>query len=94
MSSSRRSFTIVGRYEDTGEVVINTVEVDGGDVHFEILRHWGEVTRLQPSYEILVVFAGEMAPAVTPETMRLYVERHFPAAIKKPGEGMKPSGKA
>lgn len=80
--ANKRTFTIVGRFSDTEETVINYIDVDGADVHFEILRHWGEVNQLTPHYEILAVFLGELAPAVTPQTLKTYIEQHFPHIIK------------
>ncbi len=77
MGSVRR-FTVIGRYEDTGETVINYIEVNGSDVHYEVLRHWGIVSQSAPQYEILAVFTGELTPAVTPQTLKMYVDRHFP----------------
>ena len=79
----KRSFTIIGRFDDTGETVINYIDVNGSDVHFEILRHWGEVNQLTPHYEILAVFLGELTPAVTPQTLKTYVEQHFPHIVKQ-----------
>jgi len=75
---SLRKFTIIGRYEDTGETVINYIDVNGADVHYEVLRHWGEYSQAAPQYEILAVFSGELTPAVTPQTLKMYVDRHFP----------------
>ena len=74
----KRKFTIIGRYDDTGETVINYLDVNGSDVHYEVLRHWGTVSQSVPQYEILAVFGGELSPAVTPQTLKMYVERHFP----------------
>ncbi len=76
----KRRYTIIGRYEDTGETVINYIEANGSDVHYEVLRHWGGISHGAPAYEILAVFSGELMPAVTPQTLKMYVDRHFPKA--------------
>jgi len=41
-----------------------------------VLRHWGQVTN-QGQYEVLAVLPGELQPAATPATLKMYVERHF-----------------
>jgi len=71
-----KSYTVIGRYEDTGEVTLHYIHATGEDVHYEVLRHWGQVTN-QGQYEVLAVLPGELQPAATPATLKMYVERHF-----------------
>lgn len=88
---SAQTYTVIGRYEGTGEVVIDYIEVAGDDVHFEVLRHWGQqVVQDQEHsppadaaapdahfYEVLAAFPGEISPSATPETLKKYVDTHF-----------------
>ena len=70
-------YTIIGRYDDSGEIVINYIEVDGEDIHYEVLRHWGQFKGDGNHYEVIAVFPGELTPAATPETLKKYVDVHF-----------------
>lgn len=87
-----KKLTVVGRHDDTGESIISHLEIpDGGDVHFEILRHWADISERSPEYEIIAVFQGEMMPSVTASTLKMYLDQHFPREKTKSSPQQKTS---
>lgn len=69
-------FTIIGRYEDSGETTVAFVPRDlaNEEPHAAALRHTARHSD-GGQFEIVAVLAGQCPPLVTQQSLRLYAER-------------------
>ncbi len=76
MPAATECYTIIGRYDDTGETTVAVVPYDAstGDPHMTALRHTGELSA-EGEFEVVAVLRGRSDLLVTQQSLRLYCER-------------------
>ncbi len=69
-------FTIIGRYDDTGETTVAVLSYDPvkGDPHAAALRHTADLSE-QGEFEVVAVLRGRCDVMVTQQSLRLFAER-------------------
>jgi hypothetical protein len=69
-------YTIIGRYDDTGETTVAVIPYDAasGDPHLAALRHTGDLSE-EGEFEVVAVLRGPCEVLVTQQSLRLYAER-------------------
>jgi hypothetical protein len=70
------SYTIIGRYDDTGETTIAVVAYDAtsGDPHVAALRHTADLSD-HGEFAVVAVLRGSCEVLVTQQSLRLFAER-------------------
>jgi len=68
--------TIIGRFDDSGEVTVAVLPCDGGtgDPHLAALRHTAELSQ-RGEFEVVAVLRGRCAVLVTQQSLRLFARR-------------------
>jgi hypothetical protein len=68
--------TIIGRFDDTGEVTVAVVPCDpaAGDPHLAALRHTAALSQ-RGEFEVVAVLRGRCAVLVTQQSLRLFARR-------------------
>jgi len=69
-------FTIIGRYDDSGDTTISVVSRDAlnGDPHWAALKHTGELSD-EGEFEVVALLRGRCEVLVTQQSLRLFAER-------------------
>jgi hypothetical protein len=69
-------YTIIGRYDDTGETTVSVLPYDAasGDPHVAALRHTAELSE-HGEFEVVAVMRGKGEVLVTQQSLRLFAER-------------------
>lgn len=69
-------YTIIGRYDDTGETTIAVLPYDAasGDPHVAALRHTAALSE-HGEFEVVAVLRGKCDVLVTQQSLRLFAER-------------------
>ena len=69
-------YTIIGRYDDTGDTTVAVVPYDGasGDPHVAALRHTADLSE-HGEFEVIAVLRGKGDVLVTQQSLRLFAER-------------------
>jgi hypothetical protein len=69
-------FTIVGRYDDSGDATVTVVlrTADNADPHWAALRHTGALSE-QGEFEVVAVLRGRCEVLATQQSLRLFAER-------------------
>ncbi|MDR3439228.1 hypothetical protein [Telmatospirillum sp.] len=69
-------FTIIGRYDDTGETTVAVLPYDPakGDPHMVALRHTAELSE-RGEFEVVAVMRGRCDVLVTQQSLRLFADR-------------------
>jgi hypothetical protein len=74
--SEDEHYTIIGRYDDTGDTTVVVVPYDAtsGDPHVAALRHTAELSE-SGEFEVVAVLRGKPDVLVTQQSLRLFTER-------------------
>jgi hypothetical protein len=69
-------YTIIGRFDDTGETTVTVLPYDSscGDPHVAALRHTADLSE-QGEFEVVAVLRGKSDILVTQQSLRLFAER-------------------
>jgi hypothetical protein len=69
-------FTIIGRYDDSGDATIAVIQRDSanGDPHWAALRHTAELSE-EGEFEVVALLRGRCEVLVTQQSLRLFAER-------------------
>lgn len=69
-------YTIIGRYDDTGETTVAVLPYDSasGDPHVAALRHTADLSE-RGEFEVVAVLRGRCDVLVTQQSLRLFAER-------------------
>lgn len=69
-------FTIIGRYDDSGEATIAVVarSEETSDPHWAALRHTGTMSEAG-EFEVVALLRGRCEVLVTQQSLRLFAER-------------------
>lgn len=76
MSASVEYYTIIGRYEDTGDTTVTVLPHDPAcaDPHLLALRHTAALST-DGEFEVVAVLKGRCDVLVTQQSLRLFVDR-------------------
>jgi hypothetical protein len=69
-------YTIIGRYEDSGDTTVTLVPRDAAteDPHMAALRHTGDLSEAG-EFEVVAVLRGPCDVLVTQQSLRIFAER-------------------
>jgi len=69
-------FTIIGRYDDSGETTVAVIRRDGehADPHWTALKHTALLSE-QGEFEVVALLRGRCEVLVTQQSLRLFAER-------------------
>jgi hypothetical protein len=69
-------FTIIGRYDDSGETTLTVVRRDAehADPHWTALKHTAELSEAG-EFEVIALLRGRCEILVTQQSLRLFAER-------------------
>jgi hypothetical protein len=78
MSEALECYTIIGRYDDTGDVTVVVVPRDAAnaDPHWAALRHTGSLSE-DGEFEVVAVLRGCCDVLVTQQSLRLFSQRQL-----------------
>ena len=76
MTQGPECYTVIGRYDDTGETTVAVLPFDesSGDPHMAAVRHTGQLSE-QGEFEVVAVLRGKCEVLVTQQSLRLFAER-------------------
>lgn len=76
MTDGLEYYTVIGRYDDSGETTVAVLPFDAsaGDPHMAALRHTGQLSE-QGEFEVVAVLRGKCEVLVTQQSLRLFAER-------------------
>ena len=76
MEEQAEWYTIIGRYDDTGDTTVTVIPYDlaSGDPHLAALRHVADLSD-HGEFEVVAVMRGRCSVLVTHQSLRLYAER-------------------
>lgn len=69
-------FTVIGRYDDSGDTTISVIGRDAAntDPHWAALKHTGELSEAG-EFEVVALLRGRCEVLVTQQSLRLFAER-------------------
>jgi len=73
---SEDCFTIIGRYDDSGETTVAVIQrdADHADPHWTALKHTAELSEAG-EFEVVALLRGRCDILVTQQSLRLFAER-------------------
>jgi hypothetical protein len=69
-------FTIIGRFDDSGEATVTVIERDAvnQDPHWVALKHTGDLSE-SGEFEVVALLRGRCEVLVTQQSLRLFSDR-------------------